>query len=123
MEFRIETRWGGYLVSIGMDNISDWLSTNIKGHRSFIVSDKNVASLYSNEVSKILSGNGVTPHWFTISPGEGSKSLDTVKELFKWALEKRINRFLHCLFLKQSVFICVNPRLNYRIRNRGTVEP
>ncbi len=60
--------------------------------RLCIVTDSNVAPLYAQEVKEAVSGCGALAECFVFPAGEENKTLDTVKELYTFLIEKKFDR-------------------------------
>lgn len=63
-----------------------------RGKKLFIISDKNVYKLYGAELEKIIKGEEMEPLFTVVSPGEKSKSIDTLVYVYNDLLNKEINR-------------------------------
>ncbi len=57
-----------------------------------IVTDSSVKELYANEVSALFSKNAISCSVFDFPSGEQNKTLDTVKLVYEFLIEKRFNR-------------------------------
>ncbi|MCR5487343.1 MAG: 3-dehydroquinate synthase [Lachnospiraceae bacterium] len=64
----------------------------LSGRRLCIVTDSNVEKLYAKEVSGLLSGIAQSVHIFSFPAGEENKTLDTVRELYAFLIEKHFER-------------------------------
>ncbi len=60
--------------------------------RCLIVTDQNVGLLYAENLVASLHENGWTPQIVTLPPGEASKSLPYLQEIYDVALEWKIDR-------------------------------
>lgn len=65
---------------------------NIKERRAAIITDSNTASLYGEEVKKILEGNCKKVILHSFPAGEENKTLDTVKAIYKTLIEEKYDR-------------------------------
>lgn len=66
--------------------------SGLSGRRLCIVTDSNVEELYAKEVSGLLSGIAQSVHIFSFPAGEENKTLDTVRELYAFLIEKHFER-------------------------------
>ncbi|UCE05488.1 MAG: 3-dehydroquinate synthase [bacterium] len=57
-----------------------------------IITDENVAVLYSARLKDCLEQNGIKCHLYKITPGEESKSLTTAEQVYTWMLANRFHR-------------------------------
>lgn len=57
-----------------------------------IVTDTNVKELYAKTVQEILSGICAQADVYAFPAGEANKTLDSIKELYKFLIEKKYNR-------------------------------
>jgi len=65
----------------------------LAGHaRIFVVTEKNVATLYEKTVKAALARGGFGGNWFTLEPGEASKSFANFEALTNELLESGIER-------------------------------
>lgn len=64
----------------------------IKNKRICIVTDSKVDELYGNRVLKLLQGNCRKAVKFVFPCGEESKTLDTVREAYKFLIEEEFDR-------------------------------
>ena len=62
------------------------------GRRICIVTDSNVDPLFGNEVLKLLDGNCVKAVKYVFPAGEDNKTLDNIKELYKFLIEEHFDR-------------------------------
>lgn len=65
---------------------------NIKERRAAIIADSNTASLYGEEIKKILDGNCKKVILYSFPAGEEHKTLDTVKDIYKTLIEEKYDR-------------------------------
>jgi len=79
--YQIDCRWGAL----------DELGTLMRGAglagTAFVVSDDSVAQLHGDRAMASLSVAGFDPRLFLVPPGEPSKSLDTVRDIYGWLLD------------------------------------
>jgi 3-dehydroquinate synthase len=57
-----------------------------------VVSDENVFPLYGAEIEAVFAALGVNCHHFILPAGEESKTLDNVRKLYAFLIEKRLTR-------------------------------
>ncbi len=88
---------GGFDYSIlwedSFANLADAIkSLSFTNSKICIVTDSNVAPLYSEEVKRVLSTLEVQVDEFVFPAGESSKTLETVKELYAFLMERKYGR-------------------------------
>lgn len=66
-------------------------SHEIKG-KAVIVADSNVAPFYTGELSEILKNAGVDIYKYVFEAGEKNKNLDTIRDLYSFFLDKKLER-------------------------------
>lgn len=64
----------------------------ISERRIAIIADSNTASLYGEEVKKLLEGNCKKVILYSFPAGEENKTLDTVKDIYKVLIEEKYDR-------------------------------
>lgn len=80
-------------ISNGFQELSELLKPFLDGERkAVIVSDSNVVPLYGETIRNIIINLGNTCEIFTFPAGEDNKTLDTVKDLYEFLIEKKIER-------------------------------
>ncbi|MCR4617134.1 MAG: 3-dehydroquinate synthase [Lachnospiraceae bacterium] len=67
-------------------------SLELSGKRFCIVTDTNVDPLYGDSVVKMVSAVASKAVKFVIPSGEENKTLDNIKELYKFLIEERFDR-------------------------------
>ena len=81
------------LIEKGLLNHSGGLIYNqFKPCRVCIITDKNVAPLYSNTVISSLKANGFNPLLFIIEAGESSKSLLVADQIYNFLADNKFSR-------------------------------
>ena len=90
----VKTESGVYPIHIGYDLLLEKskIGLELKSDKAAIISNPLVASLYINELEKILTGKGVKPTICTIPDGEKYKTFDTVKKIFDILLKENFDR-------------------------------
>ena len=68
------------------------ISKFIKGKNVFILTDNNVNKLYGENVLKSISKNSSKSTIYSITPGEGSKNLQTMTELYHEVVQAGLDR-------------------------------
>ena len=68
------------------------ISQFIKGKNVFILTDDNVNALYGEKVQKSISKNASKSTLYSITPGEGSKNLQTMTELYHEVVQAGLDR-------------------------------
>jgi len=84
-----------YDIVIGADileQLETYLAPLSGQARLFVVTEKNVASLYEEKVKSALSRGGFGGNWFTLEPGEATKSFASFEALTNELLESGIER-------------------------------
>ena len=84
-----------YAVEIGAGLIKELparLRDMFPKTRFAIVTDENVAALYAGELTDALTHSGVQHRMFTVAPGEGSKSMETLSRLFSGFAQEGFTR-------------------------------
>ena len=82
-------------ILIGKDilkNIGKVIKGIKKTERAVIITDTNVGEIYSEIVKKSLEAVGTKINIYKIRPGENSKNLKTVEDIYKYLSEKSILR-------------------------------
>ncbi|MBE5883348.1 MAG: 3-dehydroquinate synthase [Lachnospiraceae bacterium] len=64
----------------------------VEGKRLCIVTDSNVDKLYGEEVKHLLEGKCLKVAKYVFSAGEENKTLDTVRELYKYLIQEGFDR-------------------------------
>ena len=67
-------------------------SLDLKDRKVCIVTDSNVDSLYAAEVENLIREASADCCRYVFEAGEESKTLDTVKELYRFLIENHFNR-------------------------------
>jgi len=75
-----------------LERLEDYLAPIVGQSRLFVVTEKNVAGLYEEKVKAALSRGGFGGNWFTLEPGEGSKSFASFEMLTNELLESGVER-------------------------------
>lgn len=86
---------GGYTIAVGpgsLDQLGDMLRDRGLTSRIAVVTDFNVAKLYTDQVVSALGSAGFKPFICTIPPGEGSKSLERLSSLYQSFVAGRLDR-------------------------------
>ncbi len=85
-----------YSVYIGEDMIfrlGEKLRETVDAEKIAVITDKNVVGLYGEQVLDILGEAGFDPGLIVVNAGEKSKSLTTLRYLYKRLLDYRITRW------------------------------
>ncbi len=81
---KINTPSGAYPIYFGSDYLADlqgYLKPYIKGHKIFIVTDKQVAELYLDHVEKACGAMGVKVISFILEAGESTKAFQVFERV------------------------------------------
>jgi len=84
-----------YDIMIGdgiLDRLEEFLAPLVGEARLFVISEKNVAALYETKVKAALARGGFGGNWFTLEPGESSKSFTSFEMLTGELLDSGIER-------------------------------
>lgn len=84
-----------YDIVIGgglMDQLEDFLAPLVGKARLFVISEETVSALYENKVKAALARGGFDGSWFTLQPGESSKSFASFEALLNELLDTGIER-------------------------------
>lgn len=60
--------------------------------RAGIITDKNVAGLYGHDIAGAFERAGIEPHIYAFEPGEESKTLGTISEIYDFLSASGITR-------------------------------
>ena len=83
------------IFTTGFTGLTDELkdeNLQFAGKKVCVVTDTNVEPLYADEVVSAIKKAGCVCEVFTIEAGEENKTLDTVKELYRFLIEKKFGR-------------------------------
>ena len=96
MEFVVELGPNSYPVHVGdgiLPRIGELaLAAGLAAGRCALITDTNVGRLYSATVLNGLERSGFHPQLIEIAPGETSKSLDTLKQVYHRLAEAELDR-------------------------------
>jgi 3-dehydroquinate synthase len=84
-----------YPIFIEVDSFSNAAKEILRhcdGKTYIIITDENVAVHYFKKLKNSLEQNGAKCHSYKITPGEESKSLTTVEQIYTWMLANRFHR-------------------------------
>lgn len=65
---------------------------HIEERKIAVIADSNTASLYGEEIRKILEGNCKKTVLYSFPAGEAQKTLDTVRDIYKKLIEEKLDR-------------------------------
>lgn len=65
---------------------------DVKSKKVCIITDSHVAELYGDEVIRLLSDNSRESVIYSFPAGEGNKTLDTVRDAYKFLISKKFGR-------------------------------
>ena len=86
---------GNYNIYINR-NISgefiQYLKDNFSGKKIAVITDHNLENLYGKMLNEVITENGFINKIISIKPGEESKSLDTLQEIYKELSNFKIKR-------------------------------
>ena len=86
---------GIYPVFVGwglLDELGKRMRQAGLGEFAYIISDEEVYLHYGARASEALERAGFYVESFAVEPGEGTKTIDTAKELYDWLVERRAER-------------------------------
>lgn len=72
--------------------IGEYLKENYKDKKVAIITDSNLEKLYGESFNRILQDRGFTTKTIVVKPGEESKSIDTLKEVYSELVEFKLGR-------------------------------
>lgn len=75
-----------------LSEIGHYLSSNFKGNKIAIISDYNLIDLYGSSLLKIIENNGFKTNLIAIKPGEASKTITCLKQIFNELSSFKIGR-------------------------------
>lgn len=75
-----------------LNNIGENLKKIYNGNKIFIISDKNVYSLYGEKVKSGLESNSFTVDSFIMKPGEKSKCINVLEKVYDALVDSGITR-------------------------------
>lgn len=94
--FRVELGADSHPVHIGAGAIDDIgrlaCDAGLAAGRALIVSDSHVARLYGARAADALSAAGFAPRTIQVAPGEPSKSIHTLEQVYDALVEAEIDR-------------------------------
>lgn len=85
----------GYKILIERNitkKIGSYLKENCSSKKIAVITDHNIKRLYGSGLVKDLADEGFETKVISIEPGEASKSLDTLKEVYKELAEFKLTR-------------------------------
>lgn len=91
----IESKNSGYEILIGTNTLEElykYLSVKYRGRKAAIITDNNVNRLYGASLYKGVTESGLSCRLISVHPGEKSKSLEVLEEIFKTLADFNINR-------------------------------
>jgi 3-dehydroquinate synthase len=93
----LEVNLGGESYSIHIERnclelIGRYIAENHPGSRIAIITDDNVNRLYGGRFSRSLEEQGLEASVISVKPGEESKSLDTLKDVYGKLAELKLTR-------------------------------
>ncbi len=93
--FVVTTPTESYPVFVGwglLDELGERMRHAGLGHQAYIISDEEVFSRYGGKVTKSLEDAGFNIEFFTVPPGESTKTVDTTVKLYDWLVQRRAER-------------------------------
>jgi 3-dehydroquinate synthase len=83
-----------YPIHIAMDfnDIGKCIQSAGVDGKIVVVTDSNVDKLYSRECVDVLTAYGFDIYKYVIEAGEANKNLDTVKDIYKFLIEMKLDR-------------------------------
>ncbi len=81
------------LVEDGLlDHAGERCAAVLRGKHVLLLTDETVGALYRERVQRSLTQSGFAVHPFTVAPGEGSKSMETYRQVVSFLAENRFTR-------------------------------
>lgn len=81
-----------YIEKNILKQVGKYLSEAYKGRKIAVITDYNLEKLYGNTIRNVLEESGFNVNIISIKPGEESKSIDTLQEVYKKLCEFKIVR-------------------------------
>ncbi|MBC2582017.1 3-dehydroquinate synthase [Clostridium sp. DJ247] len=81
-----------YIEKNILKQVGKYLSETYKGRKIAIITDHNLERLYGDTIRNVLEESGFNVNIISIKPGEESKSIDTLQEVYKKLCEFKIVR-------------------------------
>jgi len=84
-ELEIKLGSNGYKIFIdgnSINKIGSYLMENYSGRKIAIITDHNIKELYGSTLEKTIIDKGFKTKLISVKPGEESKSLDTLKDVY-----------------------------------------
>ncbi|MBN1271938.1 MAG: 3-dehydroquinate synthase [Candidatus Aminicenantes bacterium] len=96
-EHRLDIEVDGKVSSVMIKNGAaehplGFIASFLRENRIFVVSDSRVFSLYGKKLRSVLEGGGLHSSFFLLQPGERSKSLTSVKNIYRWLIREKASR-------------------------------
>lgn len=94
IKLKIETNTATYPVCIDTDfkGITKLLKSKSNSNTVAIITDKNVDKYYFNELNEILTNSDFKVLKYAIEPGEQSKNIEVVKDIYSFLIENKFDR-------------------------------
>ncbi|MGE5678603.1 MAG: 3-dehydroquinate synthase [Pseudomonadota bacterium] len=95
IEVKVEGTGSEYVITIGRDSrekLYEYLSLWYKGKKAAIITDNNVNRLYGASIYKEITDSGLGCRLISVEPGEKSKSLRVLSEIYGALSEFNISR-------------------------------
>ncbi|WP_130836931.1 3-dehydroquinate synthase [Lachnoclostridium sp. Marseille-P6806] len=67
-------------------------TSSCRWHRAALITDSNVAPLYAEAVRELLAGHGLDVSVYILPAGEENKTLDHIREIYRFLIEKHFDR-------------------------------
>jgi len=75
-----------------LNMIGEYLKENYKDKKIAIITDSNLEKLYGENLNKLLEDKGFVTKTIVVKPGEESKSIDTLKEVYSKLVNFKLGR-------------------------------
>ncbi|MDW8800436.1 3-dehydroquinate synthase [Clostridium sp. A1-XYC3] len=92
---KIELKENSYSIYIErniFNKVGDYLDEHYKNRKIAIITDNNLEKLYGKNFKEILEKRGFNTKIISVKPGEESKSIDTLKEIYEKLSNFRLGR-------------------------------
>lgn len=92
---KIELKENSYSIYIErniFNKVGDYLDEHYKNRKIAIITDNNLEKLYGKDFNEILEKRGFNTKIISVKPGEESKSIDTLKEIYEKLSNFRLGR-------------------------------
>lgn len=87
-----DTSYNIYIQRNIVNTIGEYLRKNYKNKKIAIITDKNLENLYGEALIRSIEEKGFNTKTISVNPGEESKSIDTLKEVYDELAKFKLGR-------------------------------